>query len=359
MKKILIIDLFSFQYLGGGQKYTRELVKILDKLNFDITIISFWNNERKNTKFINPKIKQFFIFKEKKEYKNIIINNINSLWNYIYAKKYLKNFLNNNEFSIIIDNCTCVAIGKKYRNKAIFIQHHDEKILFNKCRYIIQNIFFIKPVFYYHCLNVVFTKNNKDIFCKKTSNLNVEIIPLFITNNIEQTKKSESNMYINNITYIGRTDTRQKKLNFLCDISVLLNEKIHIIGNKSNALDLMKDKIIYDGEKTNDEIINNILPYVKCIILTSNSEGLPFIVLEAFSVGKPVIVRDTFTNAKYLVTKERGLLIDKYMEPKDIAKIIDNIDWNSFNSENIRNFVMNEFSYTNFENSWINILNKF
>lgn len=359
MKRILIIDFFPYHYLGGGQKYTRELVEILNKLNYDVTILAFWDIQMKDNHLDKSKINQIFIFGDKKEYKNILVNNSKSLFNYIYAKKYLHKFLNKNKFDIIVDNCTCVSISKKYKSKIIFIQHVDEKILFNKYRYFIQKLFLIKPSFYNSRINVVFTKYNKEIFSKKISHSNTVIIPLFIENDLINIKKVKLNNKYNHITYIGRTDTRLKNIDLLTNISILLKEKIHVIGNYSKKLELTKNKIIYDGQKTNEEIINSVLPHVKSIILTSHSEGLPFIVLEAFSLGKPVIVRDTFTNAKYLVTKDRGILLNKSMKAPEIAEIINNTDWTYFKSNEIRNFAVQEFSHSKFEYSWISIFTKF
>lgn len=359
MKKVLIIDLFPHNYLGGGQKYTRELIKIFIRLNFKITILSFWNLEIKNNYNEKDDINKIFIFNKKKGYKNLIIRNLHSIYTYICAKNYLKKYLENNEFNLLIDNCSCISIGKKYKNKSIFVQHVDEKILFNKCRNFIWKFFCIRPSFYDSYINVVYTEANKNIFSKKIKNSIIATIPLFVennTSNITHKKNSNNNSYI---TYVGRTDTTLKNINLLGEISSLLNVKIHVIGNYSPIIKKLENEIIYEGEKTHDETMDFISKNSSCIILTSDSEGLSFIILEAFSLGKPVIVRDTFTNARYLVSKERGILLEKNMKATDIVKIINKINWNSFKSDEIRNFVLKEFSRNNFEDQWIKILNNF
>ena len=133
--------------------------------------------------------------------------------------------------------------------------------------------------------------------------------------------------------YIGWLD-KHKGINYLYDAIKLVNKKrndLHFVFIGDGSLrEYLINKSKKDGIK-NLQIISNVshkeIPYFinssEALILPSEAEGMPNVVLEAMSCGIPVISTDVGDVKEFVTHENNGLIIKK--DPKGIADKIEYI----------------------------------
>lgn len=169
----------------------------------------------------------------------------------------------------------------------------------------------------YADLIVTLTKQDKNFYLEKYGNINVEVIPNFITSIPLERADVKSKV----VLAVGRF-TYQKGFDRLIDIWYLLKQnecgsdwKLRIIGDgvdkdsiKKRILDLSLQNSVEVLDATND--IERYYKTSSIYVMTSRFEGLPMVLLEAKSYGLPIISFDCITGPQEIVkNNEDGYLI--------------------------------------------------
>lgn len=119
-----------------------------------------------------------------------------------------------------------------------------------------------------------------------------------------------------------------------------LSEVVHFLGN-------MEEKLVAQYISESD-----------FLVLFSNYENQPCVILEAFSCGKPVIATSV-GGIPEIVTAERGILVTKHDEIALQSAILEMLDTHSNYSENfIRRYALDHFSQDKIGQSFSDFYNK-
>ena len=231
-------------------------------------------------------------------YKKLINKNIKIISHIhdIIEKNYIKIFIEKNN---------------KYIDQFIVPSVATQKSLIN-CKVNLKNISVV-----YNGINV----NEKDVYI-----------------NFNNEKKKRYNIDKNKIIYcfIGQICKRKRVdlfINIINKLNKIENKYIGlIIGEISdekyyNQLkNQMKDFIIYLGKMKRKNIFYEIYPQIDALILTSDRDPLPTVILEAMSMGAIVISRDVDGVKEIVLDKKDGFIFPYNMDIEDITHLIRNIE---------------------------------
>ena len=78
--------------------------------------------------------------------------------------------------------------------------------------------------------------------------------------------------------------------------------------------------------------------YIDALINVSESEGLPFSMMEAISFGIPVIGTNV-GGVKEIINNDTGILLEKDFEIKSLSSLIDNLRENQITSSENRKLI--------------------
>ena len=322
-KKILFIYYRLFK--AGG--VTKSLVNIANELSrfHDVSILVLIDDKSSFYK-LDPKIKVISIntfdhwafrigcnFLNKKYLKNLPYRNSIKAYLYDYGSfRTINQWMSQND---VYDNyITCLfklssylSINKNVRKKLITWEHnsHDFPNRFWK----------IFPHFFYKKINRIITINTESEKYFKNFNPNTQTIYNIIGEPFENCSvdfEAKENI----ITYVGRL-SKEKNIDHIIDIynsSKLVNNfKLHIIGEGELREFLQKKahnpNIIFRGIMSSDEICQH-LTKSKIIILTSQTEGLPTVLIEAMFCGNILLSYNCNYGPKEIVNNKNGFLID-------------------------------------------------
>ena len=101
--------------------------------------------------------------------------------------------------------------------------------------------------------------------------------------------------------------------------------------------------ILYIGEMKRDDILKYIYPEITALLLTSDRDPLPTVLLEAMGSGALVIARDVDGVKEIIDDKKDGFIFGYDSNIKDISKMIDNVLVSS--NENIRANAVEKIKY--------------
>lgn len=367
MKKILVIRGMPKDTIGGEQKYSNKIIEIfMDKYCIhELTFIYSNNYSDTNREF-------FFNLSNKKFFKKIISKIIGAdLHSRIKIKKYISLLEKKNKYDIILACSTSISIPKNVWKKTIAIQHIDNKIIDAIDTYLnikspiikfiknfLKHFLYLKTCYINAKIIIAFTEFNITEFKKNKKYKNKIFFsqPLFYDGNF---LKSNNFKKIYKYLYIGRIENKQKNINFLLQLSSKLNDQIHLIGPNEKNINIYEyEKINYLGIKKSQEIID-IISKTEFLILSSNYEGLPFVCIEALSNGVPLILKDSFITAKFLINENKNGFLFRADESLDsVADTLNNLDWLSFNQNDIVSFAKSNFSLDSFAKNWDMFLQK-
>lgn len=111
-------------------------------------------------------------------------------------------------------------------------------------------------------------------------------------------------------------------------------------------LTILNSFAFFDGTKTTFEVAE-IMRNAHCFLLFSNYENLPCVMVEALASGIP-IVSSTAGGIPEHITDNLGILVKPLDEPAlldALNKVIDNIKAGKYNSKELANYAINNFSY--------------
>ena len=142
------------------------------------------------------------------------------------------------------------------------------------------------------------------------------------------------------------------------------NFELHIITDGNEAQykkwaeenKLIDSTIIFHGEKTINQIAD-FIPSCDALLLFSNYENFPCVIVESLAAGLPVLSTDVGGIKEHL-TKDLGILIPKNNEKvlfEEMEKFIEGKY--PFNHEALRNYAIKNFSYEAVGKEFIDLYN--
>lgn len=120
---------------------------------------------------------------------------------------------------------------------------------------------------------------------------------------------------VRSFVFIGRNERRKGLTELLAAIEILKSKNLifqfHFIGPAKVEMNDSKNDAFFHGEIRDIEKIQKILDQCDCIVVPSHSEGMPTVILEAMARSLAVIATDV--GAVSRMVKDNGILIH---EPK-------------------------------------------
>lgn len=321
---------------GGIETSTINTANALSK-KYDIELISLYNLKNNQVNNINKKVKVKFLYNgepNKKEFKEAL-NNRNILkilkegtksLKIILLKKILiiKEILNDDGNILISTRIEFSELLSKYGNdKQLKIiqehQHHN-----NNKKYIKRLINSCYNVDYLFALTKTLENDYKKFL---VNNFKIKIV--CVPNMLISNNKDISDLKNKNIISVGRLHYK-KRIDDLIEIFSKIktkNTNLYIIGdgeeysNLENQIKELKleNRVYLLGYKNQDEIKEYMLK--SCIFaMTSETEGLPMVLLEAMNYGIPCIAFETDSGVKDIISNDNnGYVIKNRNKKKYIA----------------------------------------
>jgi len=186
---------------------------------------------------------------------------------------------------------------------------------------------------------------------------NYEIVPNVVDThlfNISAEKQNEKFQFIHistlkedhkNVSGIIRTVAKLAEINADFELHII-HENENAIEAKAFAkeLNMLDKKIFFEGPKSTSEVAE-MLSKSDCLLLFSNYENLPCVIVEAMACGVPVISTDVGGIAEHL-NKLNGIILKPRDESALLNSMLDMInDSKRFSSEKIREYAVTNFSY--------------
>lgn len=374
MKRILFISYTNF--FGGAEYVLWDYLKRIDTTNIYIYTT--------NRKEVIDKYRQVFeeqnIFSSKKmDIVSIRKKTIKAILNIFYNLYKINEIVKKYEIEILYGNNTLdillISLYKKYINSNIKVISHIHDILEKKMyiNYIKRNSKYIDKFI----VPSIATKNSLKLCGIDEKKINV------VYNGIEINEiKKEGYNYIREkfnisedkkiICIIGQF-CKRKRQDLFIDIVDCLNKKYNnkyigiIIGKitDKNFYEEMKPKIQYPilfiNNMKREEIFKYIYPNVDALILLSDRDPLPTVILEAMSMKTIVIAREVDGVKEIILDKFNGFLVDYNFKLELLVRLIEEVM--NLNEEeivriksNALNFVKNKFSIQKKEETINNII---
>lgn len=351
MKKILFISYTNF--FGGAEYVLWDYLKRIDTTNMYIYTT--------NRKEVIDKYKQVFeeqnIFSSKKmDIVSIRKKTIKAILNIFYNLYKINEIVKKYEIEILYGNNTLdillISLYKKYINSNIKVISHIHDILEKKMyiNYIKRNSKYIDKFI----VPSIVTKKSLDL-----CNINNEKIEV-VYNGIElyEIKREQYNFIREKynisedkkvICIIGQICERKRQDLFI-DIVNCLNKKYNnkyigiIIGKITDKSFYEKIKlkiqypILFINDMKREEIFEYIYPNIDALILLSDRDPLPTVILEAMSRGTIVIARDVDGVSEIIENNKNGYIFKYNDSVPQIANFIEDI---MVKPKNIKEIVKN------------------
>lgn len=335
MKKILFIA--NDLDLGGIETTLVTLLEKFDYKNYQVDLLLmnkkgiFLKDIPKNVNIIEYKIN---------DNKNIFIRKI---FNFIKVIKF--NIFNYNKYDVAILYATYLLAPIKFifniaKKKMIYVHNNYQYIYSNEIDY--------KAFFNNRKIskmdNIVFVSNEankyfdnmypelKEKTCTIHNMINYERI-----NKLSKEKIKERDYYL----YIGRMDEHQKRISLILKLAEKNKDcKFLFIGDGPDLIEYKKiakklKNVIFLGKKSNP------YPYIKNsngIIMTSNYEGFPTVLLEAVTLNKNYITTIPLEEFEdFGITCNATNLFQKFDEFKKNKLINKKMNMEIFNEKQLKN----------------------
>lgn len=351
MKRILFISYTNF--FGGAEYVLWDYLKRIDTTNIYIYTT--------NRKEVIDKYRQVFeeqnIFSSKKmDIVSIRKKTIKAILNIFYNLYKINEIVKKYEIEILYGNNTLdillISLYKKYINSNIKVISHIHDILEKKMyiNYIKRNSKYIDKFI----VPSIVTKKSLDL-----CNINNEKIEV-VYNGIElyEIKREQYNFIREKynisedkkvICIIGQICERKRQDLFI-DIANCLNKKYNnkyigiIIGKITDKSFYEKIKlkiqypILFINDMKREEIFEYIYPNIDALILLSDRDPLPTVILEAMSRGTIVIARDVDGVSEIIENNKNGYIFKYNDSVPQIANFIEDI---MVKPKNIKEIVKN------------------
>lgn len=338
MKRILFISYTNF--FGGAEYVLWDYLKRIDTTNIYIYTT--------NRKEVIDKYRQVFeeqnIFSSKKmDIVSIRKKTIKAILNIFYNLYKINEIVKKYEIEILYGNNTLdillISLYKKYINSNIKVISHIHDILEKKMyiNYIKRNSKYIDKFI------VPSIATKKSLILCNINDKKIEVV----YNGIElhEDKKEQCNFIrkkfkINEnkkiICIIGQV-CKRKRQDLFINIVDCLNKKynnkyVGIIIGKITDKDFyeemklkIQDPILFINDMKREEIFKYIYPNIDALILLSDRDPLPTVILEAMSRGTIVIARDVDGVSEIIENNKNGYIFKYDDNIPQIANFIEDI----------------------------------
>lgn len=356
-KKNILISAYSLD-IGGIEKSLINLSNVLLKEGYKMTIVL----EKKQGVLLDQLNKNIKVieYTPSNHINKIIRKATNGLKRILFMFKYAK------KFSVAISFATYSKAGSilartASKNSVLWV-HADYLSLYDGDKKQVKEFF--EGIQYKKFKKIVFVSNeskkNFDKICKYAGNLFVinnlidgDEIQRLANEEIQIEKNRDKYTFIN----VGRHDEKQKKLLRILEVTKILKEKkynfeVLFIGDgpdtklyekyiEENALE---EYVKLLGRKTNP------YPYYQisdCVVLSSDYEGYPVVLLESYILNKPIIT--TKVSDYEEVEEGHGIVTQKNVT--DICCAMERM----INNKNIK---VKEFDYKLYNQEILKNINK-
>lgn len=338
MKRILFISYTNF--FGGAEYVLWDYLKRIDTTNIYIYTT--------NRKEVIDKYRQVFeeqnIFSSKKmDIVSIRKKTIKAILNIFYNLYKINEIVKKYKIEVLYGNNTLdillISLYKKYINSNIKVISHIHDILEKKMyiKYIKKNSKYIDKFI----VPSVATKKSLNL-----CNVNDKKIEV-VYNGIElhEVKKKQYN-FIREKFNIGKDKRiiciigqvcKRKRQDLFINIVDYLNKKYNnqyigiIIGEVTdkNFYDEIKTRIkypiIFIGNMKREEIFDTIYPSIDALILLSDRDPLPTVILEAMSMKNIVIARNVDGVNEIILDQVNGFMVDYNFKMEVLSILIEQV----------------------------------
>lgn len=351
MKKVLIIS--ATDKIGGAEIVLNDFLKENNEhifyilTNHQIDIKNFYCESLKsNNIFINNNFGGYYF--KRKPFKSIkkLYQAIKEIDKIVKEKKIDVLYGNNTKDLFI------VALYKTFINSNIKIISHIHDMLNGVLYKIFFTLFGNKVDLYITpskaCANVLAKHgvDENEIHCVYNG-INMEMTDII-------NRKFQDNRI--KVAFIGSICERKRvdlfiKIIEILEIKCKINLKAYIFGDilddtYFNSLDF--SKVEYCGKKSHKELETIIYPDIDVLLLCSEHDPLPTVVLEAMSFGCIVFARNVDGVPEIITNGDDGIIFDYDAKPEEVAYIImktfDDIAYIDYLSKNAINKIKRKFS---------------
>lgn len=338
MKKILFISYTNF--FGGAEYVLWDYLKRIDTTN-----IYIYTTNRKEVidKYKQVLKKQNILSSKKMDIISIRKKTIKAILNIFYNLYKINEIVKKNKIEVLYGNNTLdvllISLYKKYINSNIKVISHIHDILEKRMyiKYIKRNSKYIDKFI----VPSVATKKSLNL-----CNINDEKIKV-VYNGIElhEIKKKQYN-FIREKFNIGKDKRiiciigqvcKRKRQDLFINIVDYLNKKYNnqyigiIIGEVTDKdfyeeiRTRIKYPIIFIGNMKREEIFDIIYPNIDALILLSDRDPLPTVILEAMSMKNIVIARNVDGVNEIILDRINGFVVDYNFKIEILSTLIEQV----------------------------------
>lgn len=336
MSKRIAFLVYNFSNGGGVYQVVANLIEELSS-EYEIHLLSLIQDKPLTYK-INPKIKYKYFFNEE--------SRLRKMWK--DAKKPLKEYIKNNSIDTVIlegDYSAIIGSSLRFTTNSKIIFHEHGSLMSQWDRKDIVGIRFLSSFLSHK--TVVLTSRNKEAYKKKffKRDKNIFVAPNWVNeigrSDIQYNKEAKK------IIYVGRFGIEKGVLRLLKSWKLIEKDlpgwTLDLYGDgeeKEKIVNFIEDNDLSYTVKLKGWV-NDVTEYFKdyaFLVLPSDREGFPLVLLEAQALGLPVVSYDILTGPSEIINHNKdGILV----EEKNIEKFAKAMLFLANNPQTRKNFSKN------------------
>lgn len=320
MNKRIAFLVYNFSNTGGLYQVVVNLINELCK-EYDIHLISLIQDKPISYE-IDPRIKYTYLFSKETRLRN--------MWK--DARIPLKEYVKDNYIDTVIlegDYPGIIGSSLRFTTNAKIIFHEHGSLMSQWDRKDIVGIRFLSSFLSHK--TVVLTNRNKEAYKKKFLKRDKNI---FVVPNWVEEIGSASYQYNKNskkVIYVGRFGVEKGVLRLLKSWKLIEKElpgwTLDLYGDgeeKEKIVNFIEDNNLNSSVKLKgwvNDVTKNFKDYA-FLVLPSDREGFPLVLLEAQALGLPVISYDILTGPSEIINHNKDGFLVEEKNTEDFAKSI-------------------------------------